>query len=594
MAIGTNTGVQNPYGQGDYKITLSSTETLRKFLLGKNLQSSYLADGNPLPAPFGVQAPGEFSYQNLSDNFVIDQKTVLETGTHYQTNLFLDNSYGPAGGYKDVQLIDVKKVLPRAQSDYVSPNTLQPKSFVASVYTPQEILDTVNITNGIVNTVNDKVLNDSKLAQNSSGYLRENLGALQAQYLYEISSDGSGNANISTDPRSNQIQGTDFISRISNMYYGYSDIPGNYFQETFVPDINDLQLDGYTQGATFQNIQATASAIGDLLSGGQGIPTNPFSIPNPSDTFINYMGEESQKALFGSLTFNTYRPDYSRVALQSGVENVVPFYYVGSKESEPGKIQSPLNAVPADKFGRSTGALVYGPSTLAKELETVNGLPLWYFYNFGGAYEGQRVFAVDPGNAQWDGIGPERAIGCVVYPACEIVEPGIVQHISGNKFTLGEPSGERTQRIENLSQALISANMKAPVRPRIRDEIWIKLWGNLSFNPISSLTCATLEEIAEDQGTRTVVRDMMIEAQAVGEALGVKFPVSVEKRINGAGAVGAHKTSMLQDLELGRPMEIDALVASVSEMGAMVGVKTPTINTILALVRQRARIAGCY
>ncbi len=224
----------------------------------------------------------------------------------------------------------------------------------------------------------------------------------------------------------------------------------------------------------------------------------------------------------------------------------------------------------------------------------VNGVPWWYFYNFGGAYEGQRVFAVDPGNAQWDGIGPERAIGCVVYPACEIIEPGIVQHISGNKFTLGEPSGERTQRIENLSQALISANMKAPVRPRIRDEIWIKLWGNLSFNPISSLTCATLEEIAEDQGTRTVVRDMMIEAQAVGEALGVKFPVSVEKRINGAGAVGAHKTSMLQDLELGRPMEIDALVASVSEMGAMVGVKTPTINTILALVRQRARIAGCY
>ena len=224
----------------------------------------------------------------------------------------------------------------------------------------------------------------------------------------------------------------------------------------------------------------------------------------------------------------------------------------------------------------------------------VNGVPWWYFYNFGGAYEGQRVLAVDPGNVQWDGIGPERAIGCVVYPACEIVEPGIVQHISGNKFTLGEPSGERTQRVEVLSHALISANMKAPVRPRIRDEIWIKLWGNLSFNPISSLTCATLEEIAEDQGTRTVVRDMMIEAQAVGEALGVKFPVSVEKRINGAGAVGAHKTSMLQDLELGRPMEIDALVAAVSEMGAMVGVKTPTINTILALVRQRARIAGCY
>jgi len=136
--------------------------------------------------------------------------------------------------------------------------------------------------------------------------------------------------------------------------------------------------------------------------------------------------------------------------------------------------------------------------------------------------------------------------------------------------------------------------MKAPVRPRIRDEIWIKLWGNLSFNPISSLTSATLEEIAGDEGTRSVVSAMMIEAQVVGEALGVNFPVSVEKRINGAGAVGAHKTSMLQDLELGRPMEIDALVAAVSEMGTLLGIETPTINTILALVRQRARVAGCY
>jgi 2-dehydropantoate 2-reductase len=224
----------------------------------------------------------------------------------------------------------------------------------------------------------------------------------------------------------------------------------------------------------------------------------------------------------------------------------------------------------------------------------VNGVPWWYFYNLGGAYEGKRVEAVDPGNVQWDGIGPERAIGCVVYPACEIVEPGVVQHISGNKFTLGEPSGEKTPRIESLSQALINANMKAPVRPRIRDEIWIKLWGNLSFNPISSLTSATLEEIAGDEGTRSVVSAMMIEAQVVGEALGVNFPISVEKRINGAGAVGAHKTSMLQDLELGRPMEIDALVAAVSEMGTLLGIETPTINTILALVRQRARVAGCY
>lgn len=233
-----------------------------------------------------------------------------------------------------------------------------------------------------------------------------------------------------------------------------------------------------------------------------------------------------------------------------------------------------------------------GPDTAV--VTAVNGVPWWYFHELSGDYEGRRMESVDPGGVQWDGIGPERAIGCVVYPACEITEPGIIQHTSGNKFTLGEPSGEKTERIQNLSQALIAANLKAPVRPRIRDEIWIKLWGNLSFNPISVLTTATLEEIAGDEGTRAIVRAMMVEAQAVGEALGVKFPVTVEKRIDGAAAVGAHKTSMLQDLELGRPMEIDALIAAVAEMGDLVGIETPTINTILALVRQRARVAGSY
>ena len=227
-------------------------------------------------------------------------------------------------------------------------------------------------------------------------------------------------------------------------------------------------------------------------------------------------------------------------------------------------------------------------------ITAVNGVPWWYFYKLDGSYEGRRIEAVDPGNVQWNGIGPERAIGCVVYPACEIIEPGVVQHISGNKVTLGEPNGDKTERIKRISQVLIAANMKAPIRPRIRDEIWIKLWGNLSFNPISALTSATLEEIAGDNEVRSVVKAMMIEAQSVGEALGVNFPVSVEKRIIGAGSVGAHKTSMLQDLELQRPMEIDALVAAVSEMGKLVEIHTPTIDTVLALVRQRARLAGCY
>ena len=222
----------------------------------------------------------------------------------------------------------------------------------------------------------------------------------------------------------------------------------------------------------------------------------------------------------------------------------------------------------------------------------VNGVPWWYFYGLDSEWRDKRLASVDPGDGQWNGIGPQRMIGCVVYPACEVIEPGVVQHIEGDRFTLGEPSGEKTERVSQFSEALIRAGLKAPVRPRIRDEIWIKLWGNLCFNPISALTHATLDVIATDPGTRAVARAMMLEAQAIGEKLGVKFAIDVDKRINGAAAVGAHKTSMLQDLERNRPMEIDALVAAVPEMGRLVGLPTPTIDTVLALIRQRAKTAG--
>jgi 2-dehydropantoate 2-reductase len=233
-----------------------------------------------------------------------------------------------------------------------------------------------------------------------------------------------------------------------------------------------------------------------------------------------------------------------------------------------------------------------GPGTAV--VTAVNGVPWWYFHGLGGRYDGHRLASVDPGDAQWNGIGPERVIGCVVYPAAEVVEPGVIALVEGDRFTLGEPSGERTARIERLSAALLAAGFKAPVRPRIRDEIWVKLWGNLSFNPISALTTATLATICGDEGARGVARAMMVEAQAVAEKLGVRFAISVDKRIDGAAAVGAHKTSMLQDLERGRPMEIDALVAAVRDMGRLVEIPTPTIDTVLALVRLRAREAGCY
>ncbi len=225
-------------------------------------------------------------------------------------------------------------------------------------------------------------------------------------------------------------------------------------------------------------------------------------------------------------------------------------------------------------------------------VSAVNGVPWWYFYRLEG-WEDRRIKSVDPGGVQWDGIGPDRAIGCVVYPAAEVVEPGVVRHLAGNRFTLGEPSGEKTERVKAIAASLIAAGFRAPIR-RIRDEIWVKLWGNLTFNPISALTLATLDTIATENGTRAVCRAMMVEAQSIGEKLGVRFPVDVERRIDGAAAVGAHRTSMLQDLERGRPMEIDALVTAVQELGRLVAVPTPTLDVVLALVRQRAQEAGTY
>jgi 2-dehydropantoate 2-reductase len=224
----------------------------------------------------------------------------------------------------------------------------------------------------------------------------------------------------------------------------------------------------------------------------------------------------------------------------------------------------------------------------------VNGVPWWYFHKAGGDLEGTRLTSVDPGNAQWDGFGPDNVLGCVVYPAAEVTEPGVIRHIEGNRFSLGEPSGEKSERALRLSKALSAAGLKAPVRPKIRDEIWVKLWGNLSFNPISALTHATLDVLCTEPGTREVARNMMLEAQTIAETLGVKFPIDVDRRIQGGADVGAHRTSMLQDLDANRPMEIDALVGSVQELGRVTQTPTPTIDTVLALIQLRGKVAGLY
>ncbi len=239
---------------------------------------------------------------------------------------------------------------------------------------------------------------------------------------------------------------------------------------------------------------------------------------------------------------------------------------------------------------------LFGPQTAVVTM--INGVPWWYFHKLAGPYEGRQLQSVDPDGRIAAAIEPERVIGSVVYPAAELVEPGVVRVIEGNRFTLGEPDGSRSERIDALSQAMMKAGFKAPVSKDIRGEIWVKLWGNLSFNPISALTHATLQDISRFPPTRALAAAMMTEGQAVGEALGVQFRISLDKRIAGAEAVGAHKTSMLQDVENGRALELEALVGAVIELGRVTGVATPTIAAIHAvtallgqtLAQQRGRL----
>ncbi|HEU4827201.1 MAG TPA: 2-dehydropantoate 2-reductase [Dongiaceae bacterium] len=231
-----------------------------------------------------------------------------------------------------------------------------------------------------------------------------------------------------------------------------------------------------------------------------------------------------------------------------------------------------------------------GPKTAV--VMAANGVPWWYFHGLEGALRDRRLRSVDPDGKQWDLIGPERAIGCVVYPAAEIVAPGEIRHIENDRLSLGEPDGSESERVTALSRAMTAAGFKAPVKTDIRTEIWVKLWGNVAFNPISALTGATLKAICDDPATRAVARAIMNEAEQVAAKLGITMPIDVERRIDGAGAVGEHKTSMLQDFERGRPIELDAIVGAVAELGDMVDVPTPMIDAIYALTRRKAVAAG--
>ncbi len=234
-----------------------------------------------------------------------------------------------------------------------------------------------------------------------------------------------------------------------------------------------------------------------------------------------------------------------------------------------------------------------GPETAM--VTAMNGIPWWYFYKHGGKLEGRSLESVDPGGLQWESIGPERAIGCVVDPACEVIAPGVIEHHQFNRFILGEPDGTHSERVVKLADALTAANFDAPIRDAIRWNVWLKLWGNVCFNPISALTRATLDRITTEPALRALCKQMMLEAKAVSEAFNVRIGEDmIERRLNIAGQAVGHKMSMLQDLERHRSMEIDALVTAVHELGHLAGVPTPTIDILLTLVQEEGRQAGLY
>lgn len=230
---------------------------------------------------------------------------------------------------------------------------------------------------------------------------------------------------------------------------------------------------------------------------------------------------------------------------------------------------------------------LYGADTCVVTMQ--NGVPFWYFHRHGGELEGSTVRSVDPDGSLARWIPPQRVIGCVVYPASELTAPGVVRHIEGDRLPVGELDGTHGERVARISEAFTRAGFKAPVLDDIRAEIWLKLWGNLTFNPISGLAHSTLADICQFPLSRELAADMMREAGEVAGRLGIRFRVTLEKRIAGAEKVGRHKTSMLQDIEAGRPPEIEALVGAVIELGRLTQTPTPHISTVYALIRLLAR-----
>jgi 2-dehydropantoate 2-reductase len=278
-----------------------------------------------------------------------------------------------------------------------------------------------------------------------------------------------------------------------------------------------------------------------------------------------------------------------RMVSSNGSEEVVAQVKATDRYSEVGPQDIVVLAMKAHQVEAVVDEVpkLFGPDTVVIPMQ--NGIPYWYFHGHRGELAGTRIHSVDPTGSIYEKIPCERVIGCVVYPAAELLAPGVIKHVEGNRFPVGEPNGSTSDRVSRVSQAFIKAGMQSPILSDIRSEIWLKLWGNLTFNPISALSRATLASICQYPPSRAIAAAMMGEAQNVAHKLGISFRVPMEKRIAGAEKVGHHKTSMLQDVESSRTLEIDALLGSVVELARLTDTATPHIDTVYALTKLLAK-----
>ena len=393
MPIGSNTNIRYPASQGDFNVSFASTQMLRDFMLGKNLDGSYLNRGNPIP-PNGDQQPGSIVISDLPMRPVPEvpfpEDITGVDGVPFDETLFLTNKFGPSTGYGDPLGIENIIISEGAQLEYVAPQTLSPQAFVPQIgthtnvlYTSIEVLSEVNSVNGVISTVNSKILDASILIKSSFPYLKDNLAFNQAQFLFDISDSGSANINITSPPGELVGEKDTYLSRLEGAYTPESDIPGIFFKQVSPPSINSLIENQIDQNTVTGQITALLNSFVTALNVGTQLPNTPTTLPVSSDVFIQYLGEEQRSYLFESLTYNIFRPDYTQVSNTGLVQSPTPYYYLGSRDNDPNNWQSPFDAIPLDKFDRSKKALVYGPSEVAKSFETVDGRSLWTWYKIG-------------------------------------------------------------------------------------------------------------------------------------------------------------------------------------------------------------------